>query len=90
MSALAGALGFVIGTLGSEVAERTLFECLLWPQRFYNDFNFFIFLKLMFLMPMGGPLHAAALETLDNLREHGLYLGRRRGNMLGTAFLPDS
>jgi hypothetical protein len=90
MSALAGALGSVIGYLGSEVAERALFERLLWPRRFYNDFNFSIFLKLMFLMPMGGPLHAAALKTLDNFREHGLYLGRCRGNMLGTAFFPDS
>jgi hypothetical protein len=75
MSALAGALGSVIGYLGSEVAEQTLFERLLWPQRFYNDFNFFMFLKPMFLMPIGDPLHAAALETLDNFRGHGLYLG---------------
>jgi len=89
MSALAGALGSVIGYLGAEVAEETLFERILWPQRIYNDFDFWTCIKMTAFMLMGGPLHAAALRTLDTFRDNGLYLGRRRGNMLGTAFLRD-
>src|SRR5277367_4605913 len=86
-SAVTGALGSIIGYLGAEVAEETLFERLLWPQRYYNDFNLLILFKMAFLMPMGGPLHRAALATLDLFRNKGLYLGRARGNMLGTAFM---
>jgi hypothetical protein len=41
-------------------------------------------------MPMGGPLHKAALETLDAIREKGLYRGATRGHMLGTAFFHDN
>jgi hypothetical protein len=47
------------------------------------------FPKKGFLPSMGGPLHRAALHTLEILQENGFYLGTRRGNMLGTAFLPD-
>ncbi|KUJ06308.1 uncharacterized protein LY89DRAFT_692557 [Mollisia scopiformis] len=90
MQALVGALGSVIGYLGSEVAEKVLFERLMWPQRYYNDLTFSIFLKQGFLMTMGGPLHAAALATLDVFRDSGLYKGTRRGHMLGTAFLPST
>lgn len=38
---------------------------------------------------MGGPLHRAALETLDRFRKKGLYEGIQPGRMLGTAFYPD-
>ena len=81
MSALSGALGSIIGYLGAEVAEATIFERLLWPQRFYNDFNLTISIKLALLMPMGGPLHCAALQTLDVFNEKGLYLGLGRGQL---------
>ncbi|MCJ1261786.1 hypothetical protein MMC22_001654 [Lobaria immixta] len=87
--ALVGALGSVIGYLGSEVCEDTVFERLLWPQRFYNDFDFAIFLKMALLMPMGGPLHKAALQTFDTFRRKGLYRGRRKGHMLGSSFFSD-
>ncbi|KUJ19177.1 uncharacterized protein LY89DRAFT_731593 [Mollisia scopiformis] len=89
MDGLAGALGSVIGYLGAEVAEKELLERLLWPQRFYNDCNIKTLLNQFLLMGMGGPLHRAALATLDDLRDHGLYLGPRRGDMLGTAFYRD-
>jgi hypothetical protein len=89
MSAIAGALGSVIGYLGAEVAEAVVFERLLWPQRFYNDFTFTTIFKMALLFPMGGPLHRAALQTLDTFQENGLYRGTRRGNSLGTAFLRD-
>lgn len=81
-----GALGTILGYLGAEVAEESVFERLLWPQRYYNDLNLIILLRLVFLMPSGGPLHRAALETLTNFQKNGLYLGKTRGNMLGTAF----
>jgi hypothetical protein len=64
----------------------TIFERLLWLQRFYNDFNLTICIKLALLMPMGGPLHRTALQSLDAFNENGLYLGSCQGNMLGTAF----
>jgi hypothetical protein len=86
MTAVAGALGSVIGYVGAEVAESTVFERLLWPQRFYNHVSPRTFVLSALTMPMGGPLHKAALETLDAIRENGLYRGARRGHMLGTAF----
>ncbi|ROW03792.1 hypothetical protein VMCG_05397 [Cytospora schulzeri] len=88
-SVLSGTLGTILGYLGGEVAEEVLFERLLWPERFYNDFSSSIFIKGSLLFSMGGPLHAAALKTLDQLREQGLYYGNRRGNFLGTPFYDD-
>lgn len=90
MTAVAGVLGSLIGYLGAEVSEETIFERLLWPQRFYHHLNLEILLKMIFLMPMGGPLHRAALQTLDTFHERGLYDGPCRGNMIGTAFLRNS
>ncbi|KAF8535748.1 hypothetical protein BDD12DRAFT_854075 [Trichophaea hybrida] len=83
-----GVLGSVIGYLGAEVAKSTLFVRLLWPQRYYNDLTPKVLFQLVTLHPMGGPLHRAALETLDVFRDKGLYRGRLLGHMLGTAFLP--
>lgn len=85
--AIAGALGSIIGYLGAEVAQEGLFWRLLWPQRYYNDFNITILFRMAFLIPMGGPLHRAALATLDCFHDKGLYIGSGRGNMLGTAFM---
>lgn len=83
---ITGALGTILGYLGAEVAEESTFERLLWPQRYYNDVSPTILLQLALLMPSGGPLHRAALETLSRFQRNGLYLGRTRGNMLGSAF----
>lgn len=88
-SVLTQALGSVLGYAGGEVAEVATFERLLWPQRFYNDTALPTMLKQALLMTMGGPLHSAALKTLDVYRKHGLYRGPGRGNFLGTAFYPD-
>jgi hypothetical protein len=82
-------LGSVIGYLGAEVAENTVFERLLWPQRFYNSLSPSILFQLAILHPMGGPLHRAALQTLDIFRDKGIYRGYRRGHMAGTAFHSD-
>ncbi|KIX03986.1 uncharacterized protein Z518_07539 [Rhinocladiella mackenziei CBS 650.93] len=90
LDSLAGALGSIIGYLGAEAAEPYLFERLLWPQRFYNSNSLSNLLVSAFLMPMGGPLHRAALGTLDRFRRKGLYRGSQRGHMLGTAFYPDT
>lgn len=90
MSAFTGALGSVIGYLGAEAASESLFERVLWPERFYNDANIYTLVKLAVFLPMAGPLHAAALETLDSFRENGLYQGMCRGNMLGTTFYRDT
>ncbi|KAI1748942.1 hypothetical protein F4782DRAFT_515160 [Xylaria castorea] len=83
---LTAALGAVLGYVGSEVAEGVMFERLLWPQRFYNHLSFSTALQQGLLMTMGGPLHSAALKTLDVFRSHGLYRGPGRGHFLGTAF----
>lgn len=88
-SVLTQALGSVLGYAGGEVAEVATFERLLWPQRFYNDTTLPTMLKQALFMTMGGPLHSAALKTLDVYRTHGLYRGPGRGNFLGTAFYPD-
>lgn len=90
-SVLAGALGAVLGFLGSEAADTVLFERLLWPERFYNDStNASTLLKQALFLSMGGPIHAAALKTLEKMGRQGLYLGSRRGNMLGTSFFSDT
>lgn len=86
MSAIVGALGSVIGYLGGEVAEVTVFERLLWPQRYYNHLDFHNVLTTFALFPMGGPLHSAALKTLDKFRDNGLYSNYFQGHLLGTAF----
>lgn len=85
---VSGALGTILGYLGAEVATESTFERLLWPQRFYHNFNLVIALQMAFLIPSGGPLHRAALETLGKFQENGLYRGRKLGNMLGTCFFP--
>ena len=90
MTAIAGALGSVIGYLGGEVAEATMFERLLWPQRLYNNPSVLDLLKISALFPMGGPLHSAALKTLDAFRDNGLYSSYYQGHLLGTAFYLDS
>src|SRR5262245_61443387 len=84
------ALGTLIGYLGSEVATQDLFERQLWPQRFYNGVSLRNLWKLALIMPMGGPLHAAALQTLDTFFKNGLFKGDRLGKMLGSAFFRDS
>lgn len=86
-----GALGTIVGYLGAQVAPDDLFERLLWPQRFYNDFHLRNAAKVAFLMPMGGPMHRAALATLDACLVNGLlHQGHQWGDMLGTAFFADS
>ncbi|EFX00045.1 hypothetical protein CMQ_7047 [Grosmannia clavigera kw1407] len=86
MSAVIAALGAVIGYLGGDVAQKSTFERLLWPQRFHNHLDVATGVKLALLHPMSGPLQSAALATLDDFRDNGLYRGFLRGDMLGTAF----
>ena len=80
------ALGTLIGYIGAEAATEDVFERLLWPQRFFNTFSWHDLLHVGFLTPMGGPIHKAALTTLDKFHQSGLFRGRSLGNMLGTAF----
>ena len=85
-AATAGALGSLIGYVGAEVTTEAIFERLLWPQRFYSDLHPPTLVSLAILMPMGGPLHKAALEVLNQIKRNGLYRGPCEGDMLGTAF----
>ena len=89
-SAILGALGTLIGYVGTEISVNDLFERLLWPQRHYNSPPLHAMWRMAFLMPMGAPLHKAALRALDELYEKGLFKGSRRGHMLGTAFFRDT
>ena len=87
VTSITAALGSVIGYLGGEVSQRWSFERLLWPQRYYHHIDDVSDgVKMAFLLPMGGPVHRAALETLDGFLRLGLYKGRLRGDMLGTVF----
>ncbi|MCJ1387453.1 hypothetical protein MMC18_000296 [Xylographa bjoerkii] len=90
IASVISALGTLIGYLGAEAATVDLFERLLWPQRFYTGMTAKDTLLIGLGMPMGGPLHQAALHTLDKLYRAGLFKGPRLGNMLGTAFFHDS
>lgn len=87
---LISALGTLIGYIGSEAATEDVFERLLWPQRFLNAVSWRDTLQVGLLTPMGGPIHKAALTTLDKFYHNGLFKGRSLGNMLGTAFFHDT
>ena len=80
------AFGAVLGYLGAEAATPATFERLLWPQRFYSSLTVSTAPKLALFMSMGGPLHKAALRTLDIAFGNGLFKGAHEGHMLGTAF----
>ncbi|KAF2727376.1 hypothetical protein EJ04DRAFT_582079 [Polyplosphaeria fusca] len=84
------AIGTLIGYIGTEVATDDFFDRLLWPRRAYNGFSFRHAVRMALLMPMGGPLHKAALSTLDGFYKHGLYERGQLGHMLGTAFYRDT
>jgi hypothetical protein len=84
------ALGTLIGYIGAEAATDQIFERLLWPQRFWNEFSIRHMPQVALFMPMGGPLHRAALHTLDRFFENGLFKGDTIGHMLGTAFFKNS
>jgi hypothetical protein len=84
------ALGTLIGYIGAEAATDQIFERLLWPQRFWNGFGVRHTPQVALFMPMGGPLHRAALHTLDRFFENGLFKGDTIGHMLGTAFFKNS
>ena len=84
-----GALGTLIGYVGAEVALDSMFSRLLWPARFYNTSNTGELIAIAALMPMGGPIHKAALVALDRLITSGLNKGYCRGDMLGTNFYED-
>jgi hypothetical protein len=85
-----GAVGAVLGYVGAEAATLQIFERLLWPQRSYANATLKSMFMLALLMPMGGPLHSAALKALDVMFTYGLFKGARVGHMLGTAFFPDT
>jgi len=90
MAEIIAAAASMIGYVGAEVAEECLFERVLWPQRFgHNSLSLTALAKLVILIPMGGPLHRAALSVVDTFRRNGLYRGRLAGSALGTAFFPD-
>lgn len=88
-SSITAALGSVIGYLGGEVSQSCQFERQLWPERYYYYTDVLGCMKMIFLLPMGGPIHRAALETLDGFLRQGLYKGKVRGDMLGTAFFSE-
>lgn len=83
------ALGTLIGYIGTEVATDDFFDRLLWPRRAYNNFTWKHIPQMALLMPMGGPLHKAALTTLDDFYKHNLYERYQNGHMLGTSFFRD-
>jgi len=85
-SPLVSALGTLIGYISAEAAVEDVFDRLLWPQRFFNAVTWRDSLQVGLLTPMGGPIHKAALTTLDKFHRNGIFKGRDLGNMLGTAF----
>ena len=84
------ALGTIIGYIGAEAVTDDLFSRLLWPQRFYNHVSWRNILPLALFLPLGGPLHKAALKAIDTFYHNGLFKGSELGHMLGTAFFQDS
>src|SRR5271169_6540540 len=91
-SNVSNTLGVLLGYLGGEVATKVLFERFLWPQRFYNGFGlkWSSFITVTMTMSLGGPLHRAALEVLDDLTQNGLMRGPQVGDFLGTVFFANT
>ena len=89
-SNILSALGAIIGDIGAGIVPEDIYERLLWPQRFYNGFTARHILVLALLMPMGGPLHTAALNVIDRVFQNDLFRGDCVAHMLGTAFFSDS
>lgn len=89
MTVVVSALGALLGYVGAEVAEESIFERILWLQHFYNYLDLESVVRMAVFGPLGGPVHRAALQTLDKLRQHGLYRGRNWGDFLGTTVFPD-
>lgn len=85
-----GAIGAVLGYIGAESATSTMFERLLWPQRFHANFSWRHYFKTVVFGPSGGPIYKAALEVMDLAFAHGLFKGKRLGHMLGSTFFPQS
>ncbi|CAG8881882.1 unnamed protein product [Penicillium nalgiovense] len=81
-----GAFGAVLGYIGAEAATDIWFSSLLWPQRSFSHLTLRSIPTLALLMPMGGPLHKAALSTFDIANARGLLNGAHEGHMLGTEF----
>ncbi|GKZ51435.1 hypothetical protein AbraIFM66951_005782, partial [Aspergillus brasiliensis] len=72
LSTTLSASSTLIGYIGTEVATPSnTFHRLLWPQRHYNNFSLRNSWKPALLMPLGGPLHTAALKTIDQFFENG-------------------
>ncbi|CAH0021700.1 unnamed protein product [Clonostachys rhizophaga] len=84
--AVFAALGTLVGYLGTEVASASIFDRLLWPTRYYSSACPTSLMWMALMMPMGGPIHKAAVEALDRLVAAGLWRGYCRGDMLGTVF----
>ena len=87
---VAGVLGAIIGYVGGGAADASIFERLLWPQRFYNHSSWSGLLEIATSMSMAGPIHKAALDALGVFREKGLFRGIHKGHMLGTVFYADT
>ncbi|OQD75898.1 hypothetical protein PENDEC_c005G00068 [Penicillium decumbens] len=81
-----GAFGAVLGYIGAEAATDIWFSSLLWPQRSFSHLTLRSIPTLALLMPLGGPLHKAALSTFDIAYARGLLKGAHEGHMLGTSF----
>lgn len=81
-----GALGTIIGYLGTEITSDSLFERLLWPTRFYNTLNPIRLFKITVFTPMGGPLLKPAVRVFDEFMTARMHKGKRQGDPLGTAF----
>jgi hypothetical protein len=80
----------LIGYLGTEVATNDPFHRLLWPRRAFSNFLLRNAWKVGIFMPLGGPLHKTALDTMDTFFKHGLFQGGLCGHILDTAFFPDT
>ncbi|KAM0462033.1 hypothetical protein ACHAPV_002467 [Trichoderma viride] len=85
-----GGFNAVLGYLGGQAATNTIFERLLWPQRYLSNPQPESLIKLAALYSMGGPLSATALEVIDSAYKNGILAGRQQGHMLGSAFYPDT
>ncbi len=88
---IATTVGILIGYFAGEVTKAKAFDRLLWVHRYFYAIDPISLVRAALFMPIGGVLHKATLEALDQLHARGLMtLKSARGHMLGSSFFRDS
>ena len=83
-------LGFVIGSVGSNVVSDFTFNRILWPERYHQTKSMMKLILMGFTGSAIGPLQTAGIHVKNEFRNNGLFQSPQEGDMLGSAFFEDT